>query len=126
MSTDQTAYLPSARKGVAVMLGLGLAASGVFWWLTRDSARWAHCRSGDLAFLPGASIALVITSPPYNFDVAYDGYHDVLPYDRYLEWVGRWARALRRAAIDRGRACINVPLDSNKGGSGREGEVMPI
>jgi hypothetical protein len=38
MSPDQTAYPPPARKRVAVVVGLGLAASGLFWWLTRDGA----------------------------------------------------------------------------------------
>lgn len=75
-----------------------------------------HADSTDLAFLPDASVDLTVTSPPYNLDVAYDGYRDALPYDRYLEWVERWARALYRVAVDTGRACINVPLDSNKGG----------
>lgn len=75
-----------------------------------------HADSTDLAFLPDASVDLTVTSPPYNLDVAYNGYRDALPYDRYLEWVERWARALYRVAVDTGRACINVPLDSNKGG----------
>jgi site-specific DNA-methyltransferase (adenine-specific) len=72
--------------------------------------------STHLEFLPDASVHLAVTSPPYNLDVAYDGYRDALPYDRYLEWVEVWARALHRVAVDSGRACINVPLDSNKGG----------
>jgi site-specific DNA-methyltransferase (adenine-specific) len=72
--------------------------------------------STDLAMLDDASVDLVITSPPYNLDVSYDGYRDALPYDRYLEWVQLWATALFRVARTGGRACINVPLDSNKGG----------
>lgn len=70
----------------------------------------------SLQFLPDASVHLVVTSPPYNLDVAYNGYGDDIPYDRYLEWVGIWARELHRVAVEGGRACINIPLDSNKGG----------
>src|SRR5438132_14380920 len=33
--------------------------------------------------LPDASVNLVITSPPYNCRVAYDGYDDWLPWDQY-------------------------------------------
>jgi site-specific DNA-methyltransferase (adenine-specific) len=72
--------------------------------------------STHLDFLDDGAVDLVITSPPYNLDVSYDGYRDALPYDRYLEWVGLWAAALHRVARPGGRACINVPLDSNKGG----------
>jgi site-specific DNA-methyltransferase (adenine-specific) len=72
--------------------------------------------STELAPLSDASVDLTITSPPYNLDVPYAGSADALPYDRYLHWVGRWARALLRVTRPTGRACINVPLDSNKGG----------
>ncbi len=83
----------------------------------RDEGLAIYCAdSTDLAFLEDGSVDLVVTSPPYNLDVAYDGYRDALPYERYLEWVGRWAAALWRVAVDGGRVCINVPLDSNKGG----------
>ncbi|HZR98791.1 MAG TPA: DNA methyltransferase, partial [Chloroflexota bacterium] len=70
----------------------------------------------DLAFLPDGSVDLTVTSPPYNLDVSYNGYHDDVPYARYLEWVTAWARALLRVSTVGGRACINVPLDTNKGG----------
>jgi site-specific DNA-methyltransferase (adenine-specific) len=66
--------------------------------------------------LPDESVDLVVTSPPYNLDVSYAGYQDAMPYGRYLEWVAEWAGALRRVARSGGRACINIPLDSNKGG----------
>jgi site-specific DNA-methyltransferase (adenine-specific) len=72
--------------------------------------------STRLSFLEDESIDLVITSPPYNLDVSYNGYHDDVPYDDYIRWVGTWARALYRVATSGGRACINIPLDSNKGG----------
>jgi len=69
-----------------------------------------------LACIADASVDLVVTSPPYNLDVSYNGYRDDVPYETYLEWVGTWARALLRVATVGGRACINVPLDTNKGG----------
>jgi site-specific DNA-methyltransferase (adenine-specific) len=61
---------------------------------------------------------LIITSPPYALGVDYGqtGYADDQPYDRYLHWVRGWAEALLDASAYGGRACINIPLDSNKGG----------
>jgi site-specific DNA-methyltransferase (adenine-specific) len=70
------------------------------------------------AALPAASVNLVVTSPPYGLGIDYGraGYADDQPYQEYLEWVRRWATALLRVSAADGRACINVPLDSNKGG----------
>ena len=80
------------------------------------SATIYHADATDLAFLADASVDLTVTSPPYNLDVAYGGYKDDLPYRAYLEWVGVWARSLLRVSAAGGRACVNVPLDTNKGG----------
>ena len=61
---------------------------------------------------------LVVTSPPYSLGVDYGqaGYADDQPYVSYLNWVRTWATTLLRVSADDGRACINIPLDSNKGG----------
>jgi site-specific DNA-methyltransferase (adenine-specific) len=77
---------------------------------------------GDCARLmevPGrADVDLVVTSPPYSLGVDYGqaGYADDQPYQRYLQWVTVWAETLLQASAYGGRACINIPLDSNKGG----------
>jgi site-specific DNA-methyltransferase (adenine-specific) len=61
---------------------------------------------------------LIVTSPPYSLGVDYGqaGYVDDQPYTRYLDWVRTWAETLLRVSAADGRACINIPLDSNKGG----------
>jgi site-specific DNA-methyltransferase (adenine-specific) len=61
---------------------------------------------------------LVVTSPPYALGVDYGqaGYADDQPYERYLAWVATWAAALLEVCASGGRACVNIPLDSNKGG----------
>lgn len=69
-----------------------------------------------LHFITDEAVDLTITSPPYNLDMSYNGYKDVVPYDAYLEWVRVWAKELLRVSKDDGRACINIPLDTNKGG----------
>ena len=64
---------------------------------------------------PG-SVDLVVTSPPYGVDVQYAHYDDSRPYDEYLEFSGRWLSRCLELVKDDGRACVNVPLDKNKGG----------
>ena len=61
---------------------------------------------------------LIVTSPPYALGVDYGqaGYADDQPYVNYLGWVRTWATTLLHVSADSGRACINIPLDSNKGG----------
>jgi site-specific DNA-methyltransferase (adenine-specific) len=77
---------------------------------------------GDSARLLEASVApnvnLIVTSPPYALGVDYGqaGYADDQPYETYLEWVHKWATTLYDVSANGGRACINIPLDSNKGG----------
>jgi site-specific DNA-methyltransferase (adenine-specific) len=69
--------------------------------------------------VPGQPAAdLIVTSPPYSLGVDYGtaGYADDQPYHHYLEWVSAWAKALFDTSAHGGRACINMPLDSNKGG----------
>ena len=75
-----------------------------------------HADSTHLAVLDDDSVDLVVTSPPYNLEIAYDGYADTEPYEGYLAWVADWATALRRVCRTTGRLCVNIPLDSNKGG----------
>jgi site-specific DNA-methyltransferase (adenine-specific) len=86
----------------------------------RDATATLLC--GDCARLPEAQeraeFDLVVTSPPYSLGVDYGraGYADDQPYHHYLEWVRSWATTLFHASAHGGRACINIPLDSNKGG----------
>jgi site-specific DNA-methyltransferase (adenine-specific) len=72
--------------------------------------------STHLEFLDNESIDLTVTSPPYNLDMSYNGYRDDVPYQAYLKWVEAWAASLFRVSTVGGRACINIPLDTNKGG----------
>jgi site-specific DNA-methyltransferase (adenine-specific) len=65
-----------------------------------------------------AGVDLVITSPPYSLGVDYgrSGYADDMPYAEYLDWVANWASGLLHVCARGGRVCVNIPLDSNKGG----------
>jgi len=62
------------------------------------------------------SVDLLVTSPPYDVDIKYQGYNDNVPYDQYLEFTKKWLSRVFALAKADGRLCLNVPLDKNKGG----------
>jgi site-specific DNA-methyltransferase (adenine-specific) len=70
--------------------------------------------------LPDDLVDLIVTSPPYNLDLAYGaGIDDNLDYATYLDRVSEWAQEMYRVAGVNGRAAINVPLDTMAGGTPR-------
>jgi len=66
--------------------------------------------------LPPESVDLIVTSPPYDVDISYDGYEDNLPYPKYLEFMSKALKKCYELAKPDGRLCLNIPLDKNKGG----------
>lgn len=62
------------------------------------------------------TIDLIVTSPPYNVDIAYAEHDDKLVYREYLDFSRRWLRRCLGWLKPDGRLCLNVPLDKNKGG----------
>ena len=73
--------------------------------------------SGDcievMKTFPEGSIDLVVTSPPYNVNIAYDVHKDDLPMDEYYEWTKDWLREAFRVLKDDGRIAMNVPNELN-------------
>ncbi len=57
--------------------------------------------------LDASSIHLIITSPPYNIGIEYDGYSDSLPEKEYLLWMKEVWAACHRVLVGGGRLCIN-------------------
>ena len=62
------------------------------------------------------SIDLIVTSPPYNVDIAYNSNDDDLSYEDYLTFTKKWLSRCFRWLKSDGRFCLNIPLDKNKGG----------
>ena len=62
---------------------------------------------------PEGSIDLLVTSPPYNVNIAYDVHKDDLPMDEYYEWTKNWLREAFRVLKDDGRIAVNVPNELN-------------
>jgi len=58
-------------------------------------------------FDPG-SIAVVVTSPPYNLGIRYRSFADDQPRAEYLEWTGAWIAAVARALAADGSLFLNV------------------
>lgn len=64
--------------------------------------------------LAGPSVELVVTSPPYSLDVAYDG-GDVEAGD-WPSFMAEWLAEALRVTKPSGRLALNVPLDTTRGG----------
>lgn len=60
-------------------------------------------------------IDIIVTSPPYNIGIPYDGYQDDLPYPEYLDEMTQAFRVLYDATVDGGRMCLNVPCGVGSG-----------
>lgn len=72
------------------------------------------------------SIDLIVTSPPYNVDIAYNSHKDDLSYAEYLEFSQKWMSRCFDWLKEDGRFCLNVPLDKNKGGQQSVGADITI
>ena len=79
---------------------------------------WDRVVVGDaravLERLPGQSVHLAVTSPPYNVKIPYRGYTDNLPPAEYLGWLKEVWRALHRVLVPGGRFVLNVAPTSIK------------
>lgn len=69
--------------------------------------RLGDCLAG-MAVLPAESVDLVVTSPPYNLDIAYASFADDAPRETYLDWCVRWATEVQRVLKPAGSFFLNV------------------
>lgn len=60
-----------------------------------------------LADIPAESVDLVVTSPPYNLGIEYDGFEDKISWPDYFNWCREWLSGLYRVLKSDGRICIN-------------------
>ena len=72
-----------------------------------------------LAEIETGSVALVLTSPPYNIGKPYE---QVLPLRAYLEWCRRWLAEIRRVLDPTGAAWINLGFVEVEG----HGKAVPL
>ena len=74
---------------------------------TTFDLRAGDCLAG-MAALPAESVDVVVTSPPYNLDIAYASYRDNAPREEYLDWSYRWAAEVARVLKPDGSFFLNV------------------
>lgn len=66
------------------------------------------CVAGMREHLGDGSVDVVVTSPPYNLGVRYNGYDDTISRDDYLAWMGEWGAEVKRVLADDGSLFLNV------------------
>lgn len=67
-------------------------------------------RKGDATALPlkDESVHCVVTSPPYNVGIEYDGYDDQIDFIEYDRMAAAASREMYRVLVPGGRAWVNV------------------
>jgi len=99
----------------AVDVELGIPGDRVFYRTPDGSVVVVNDDFLNAGYFRSNSVDLVVTSPPYNVDVVYEGYRDSLPYEKYLEFTERWLRRVYGLLKYDGRVCLNIPLDKSRG-----------
>ncbi len=103
--------MPKSVQSRPAVLNFPPPATTGHWWKDRiicgDSQK-------TLRALPAESVHLAITSPPYNVGLAYDGHHDQMPYDEYLQWLMPFWKELHRVLVPGGRFALNITPTSIK------------
>jgi site-specific DNA-methyltransferase (adenine-specific) len=81
------------------------------------------CADVRTVALDAASVAAVVTSPPYNVGLGYDDGNDAVPWSEYWRLAGDAAGVMARALVPGGRAWVNtavaVPEQSDSGVAGK-------
>lgn len=54
------------------------------------------------------TVDVIVTSPPYNIGISYNGYDDKKPRNEYLDWMEQVAIASKRVLKDNGSFFLNV------------------
>ena len=95
-----------------------LKSGDVMSMFYRDNNAYIMCENMlDTTIIEDEHVDLIITSPPYNLDISYKNSSDNLKYEDYLKFTQDWLEKCLRLAKPDGRLCVNVPLDTGKGGS---------
>ena len=58
--------------------------------------------------IPGNSIDLVVTSPPYNLGINYTTYEDTSERDTFITWCTQWAHEVQRVMTDESSFFLNI------------------
>jgi site-specific DNA-methyltransferase (adenine-specific) len=97
---------------------LGIPADRIFYKVPDGSIIIINDDFLKIDYIKPNSIDLIVTSPPYNVDIEYEGYRDNIPYEKYLEFKEKWLRKAYDLLKPDGRICLNIPLDKSRGRTG--------
>jgi site-specific DNA-methyltransferase (adenine-specific) len=68
--------------------------------------------------MPEASVDLIVTSPPYGVNIAYDVHDDDMEISEYLEFTRKWMTEAYKVLKDDGRIALNIPYEINRQAKG--------
>ena len=80
-------------------------------YVIRNSPETFLCQNDcieGMNMLPPGSMDVIVTSPPYNLGINYNGYNDRIPREEYLGWTDHWAEAVSRVLSCNGSFFLNV------------------
>ena len=64
--------------------------------------------------IPEGSVDLVLTSPPYGVNIAYDVHNDDMTPEEYLKFTKEWMTEAYRVLKADGRIALNIPYEINR------------
>jgi site-specific DNA-methyltransferase (adenine-specific) len=68
--------------------------------------------------MPEGVVDLIVTSPPYGVNIAYDVHDDDMEISEYLEFTRKWMTEAYKVLKDDGRIALNIPYEINRQAKG--------
>ena len=68
--------------------------------------------------MPEGWVDLIVTSPPYGVNIAYDVHNDDMEISEYLEFTRKWLTESYKVLKDDGRIALNIPYEINRQSKG--------
>ena len=68
--------------------------------------------------MPEGVVDLIVTSPPYGVNIAYDVHDDDMEINDYLEFARKWLTEAYKVLKDDGRIALNIPYEINRQAKG--------
>jgi len=68
--------------------------------------------------MPEGWVDLIVTSPPYGVNIAYDVHNDDMEIGEYLEFTRQWLTEAYKVLKDDGRIALNIPYEINRQSKG--------
>ena len=68
--------------------------------------------------MPEGVVDLIVTSPPYGVNIAYDVHDDDMEISEYLEFTRKWMTEAYKVLKDDGRIALNIPYEINRQSKG--------